>query len=265
MKRILTFAVFFILFSCSKEQNNTVLPASGTLLRYVKGASGSVQSEFIYDNAGKIVTRNLFSGETLLGQADIRYKNGRAHLVDQKVNVSGSMTGSNYVYSRGEFIYNREQIIQKNHFIKENEQATPVLRSFSVFEYNAAGLPVKETRFLDDGTPLGYTDYSYDLAGNVILSASYNRNAAGEMQLTQEAGYQHDQKSNPYLKVYLPVENIPFSVNKNNITKATFTNYVENAQGVTNSSVTTYGAFNPKQLPLSMVEDNDNKFFFEYN
>lgn len=265
MKRILTFAVFFILFSCSKEQNNTVLPASGTLLRYVKGASGGVQSEFIYNNTGKIITRNLYSGDKLLGQAEIRYENGRPHLVDQKMDVSSSTTAYQYVYSQAELIYHGKQIIQKNHFAKGNERATPVLRSFSVFEYNAAGFLVKETRFLEDGTPAGYTDHSYDLSGNVVLSVSYHRNAAGEMQLTEKTSYEHDQNPNPYLTVYLPVENIPFSVNRNNITKTSFTNYAVNAQGaVTNTSITTYGAFNAKQLPLFMVEDN-NKFFFEYN
>lgn len=262
MKKLLAFAVFIIFISCSKEQDTTTaLPASGTILRYVKGASGGVQSEFIHDDAGKIVTRNSFSGETLFGQAQIHYKNGRAHLLDQKMDVSSAMFAPNYVYSRIEFIYHNDRIIQTNHFVRENERAAPVLRSFSVFDYNA-GLLVKQTRFLDDGTPLGFTDYSYDLAGNIILSESYHRNASGEMQQTQKIVYQHDNHSNPYLTVYLQVENIPFSINKNNITKAISTDY---SQGVSATSNTSYENFNLYQFPLSMVEENNNRFTFEYN
>ncbi len=262
MKRLLIFSIFLVLFSCSKDQENTVLPASGTLLRYVKSSSGSVQSEFIYDNAGKITSRNTYSADKLLGEASIHYKNGKAHLTDQKMDISSSTTGVHYIYSRSEFVYNGKQIIQNNHFLKESEHATPVLRSFTVFEYNAAGFIVKETRFLDDGTPLSYTKYSHDLSGNITLSENYERNTAGEMQLIQKTSYQHDQNMNPYLTVYLPVENIPFSVNKNNITHTTVTNYT---QDVTNVSVTQYGNFTQRQLPQYMIENNDNSFLFEYN
>lgn len=265
MKKMLAFATLLILFSCSKDQDaNTALPASGTLLRYVKGASGNVQSEFVYDNTGKILTRNLFSGDKLIGQTHIRYKNGKAHLLDQKMDISSSTLATNYHYSQSEFIYHRNQIIQKNHFAKTNETAIPELRSFSVFEYNA-GFLIKQTRFLEDGTPLGYTDYNYDVAGNIILSESYNRNNAGEMQLTQKVTYEHDQKNNPYLTVYLSVENIPFSINKNNIVRATATNYTQSAQGIANSSNTSYQEYNPQQLPLSVIEENDNRFLYEYN
>ncbi|MBX3240310.1 MAG: hypothetical protein KIT80_02335 [Chitinophagaceae bacterium] len=266
MRGIPAIISILLIFSCTKSDPLTPQP-TGTMLLYVKGGnpgSESVQSEFRYDNAGNITTRISYFGEKISSQADIRYKDGKLHTVESKFDVSSSSLATHYVYGKSDFEYNAEGlVVQKNHHLKENNSSTYELRSFSVFDYNASQLPVKETRFRLDGTPYQYTNYIYDASGNIVQQEFYQLDAAGEMQLAFSTGYEHDQKKNPYLKVYHSVENIPFSINKNNIVTTTI-QYTIVPQGSSTSSSTIYNAFNRQDYPLSM-EENGNRFVFQYN
>jgi len=265
MRKIVAIAGLLFLFACSKEDNvESVSLLPGSALRYVKSGNGNILNEFTYDKSGNIQKRVSYFADKVSSAADMHYKNGRLASVDLKMDVSSSMTAPNYIYGRYDFEYDiAGNIIQQNHYTRKTAQEAYTLGSFSVFEYNSSRLPVRVSRFMPDGTKYQYVDYAYDMAGNVVSSELYAiSEGAGEMQPVHKSIYQHDGKSNPYLKVYHPVENIPFSVNRNNITEIITTSYSGPVREHTASTV--YGDFNSHSLPLWM-EENGTRFSFEYN
>ncbi|HRQ49835.1 MAG TPA: hypothetical protein PLR74_04820 [Agriterribacter sp.] len=83
--------------------------------------------------------------------------------------------------------------------------------------------------------------------------------------LTLKRSYLHDDRRNPYKNVYHSIENIPFSVNDNNITAITTINhnsYLPSTPAQSIRSATTY-VYNSLGYPERMNE-NGNEFVLEY-
>lgn len=269
MKRqlyILAFVLF--IFSCKKD---TVIPndTSGPKLMFVKAKTSGgdiIQNENIYNENGNIKTRisyKDYAAGLVSAKTEYQYQDGRLVQKDDQMDVSSSSFASQYVNSRSVFEYSSNRIIQSNHYLKIDGDYE--LRSFTVFSYNVAGRPVKQTRYSADGALFGYTIYTYK-DDNVLTSEEYTQKQSDpEPVLTLKCSYQHDNKKNPYRNVYYSIENIPFSVNENNIAETTSVNYniyPSSAQGVSSTSQTTY-VYNNWDYP-SLMNENGNEFVLEY-
>lgn len=269
MKRqlyILAFVLF--IFSCKKE-GEIHHDVSGAKLLFVKTkVSGGdiIQDENIYNESGNIKTRISYKDYTaglIFSKTAYTYESGKLIQLDEQVDLSGSTFSTQYQYSRSNFEYNGNRIIQRNHYLKIDDDYE--LRSFTVFSYDDFGHPVKQTRYSADGALFGYTLYTYE-GNNVVLSEEYYRNEFNpEPVLSFKHSYRYDNKNNPYRKVYHSIENIPFSVNENNITETTsvnYNNYPSSAQGVSSTAPTTY-VYNNLGYP-SLMNENGNEFILEY-
>lgn len=267
------YLLFFLVFAmgiagCEKtaiKQNDRTVPQ----LRYIKARTNGgdiLQNEYQYDDMGKIKTRISYKDYTagLIGSlADYTYQDGRLLQIDEKMDFSSSSTAVQYVVGRSTFVYNGNQIIQQNHYLKSGNNYE--LRSFSVFTYDIAGHPVKQTRYLSDGSLIGYTLYTF-VDNNVVLSEFYQlKQPTAIPELAIKSRYRYDNKKNPYRQVYQQIENIPFSVNANNITESTaiyYAAYTSSAQATTSASTTTY-QYNSMGYP-ELMKENGNSFILQY-
>ena len=268
MKRQLYILAFvFLIFGCKKDaviQHDV----SGAKLVYVKARVNGrdiIQNENIYDEKGNIKTRISYKDYTaglMLSKTSYTYENGRLIQTDEQMDFSASTSGTNYQYSRSNFEYSGNRIIQRNHYLKVNDDYE--LRSFTVFSYDDEGHPVKQTRYSSDGALLGYTIYTYE-GNNVVLSELYNiKQSDPDPVLILKYSYKYDSKNNPYRNVYYSIENVPFSVNENNISEVTSVNYnyPSSAQGISSTTSTTY-MYNNWDYP-SLMNENGNEFVLEY-
>lgn len=268
MKKLLVFALGISLFSCSKDEapgNNQPVEEA---LSFVKtGANGDIiLDENIYQADGKIKTRIGYKDHSLgivSSKSDYSYENGRLMQTESQMDLSSSTSATQYSYSKSDFEYNNSGLVtQRNHYRKENDQYE--LISFSVFTYNNEQLPVRENRYMPDGTLYGYSTYVYNSDGNVTELKNYSVTGPGSAHaLTLKQSFKYDAKNNPYTRVYHLTENIPFSVNHNNITETTTVNYAINAQGISSTSTTSYQSYNNNGFPTNMNE-NGNIFILQY-
>lgn len=268
MKKLLVFVLGICLLSCSKEETpgNNAIPREA--LRFVKtGVNGDIiLDENIYHPDGKIKTRINYKNYTLglIGsQIELSYEDGLLVQTEIKTDMSSSSSAIQYSFGRASFEYdNSGKAIQRNSYLKFDDEYE--LTSFSVFTYNNNSLPIRESRYTPDGTLYGYSTYGYDNAGNVISSEYYAITQPGASPVLRlKNNYKHDNKKNPYTNVYLLVENIPFSVNQNNITETITVNYAVNEQGTSSTSTTSYASYNSKGYPTNMNEDG-NIFILQY-
>lgn len=269
MKRQLYILAFILfIFSCKKD-GEIYRDASGSKLQFVKTkANGGdiIQEENIYNESGSIKTRISYKDYTaglMFSKTTYTYERNKLIQIDEQVDFSSSSFSSNYQYSRSAFEYSGNRIIQRNHYLKTGDDYE--LRSFTGFSYDDLGHPVKQTRYSADGELLGYTIYTYE-GNNVVLSEAYSINQSNaEPVLALKYSYKYDNKKNPYRMVYHSIENIPFSVNENNITETASVNYntyPSSAQGAGSISQTTY-VYNNWDYP-SLMNENGNEFILEY-
>ncbi|MFT3702200.1 MAG: hypothetical protein QM802_07515 [Agriterribacter sp.] len=260
-------AFLFLVMACKKDTaSDNQAPASPALI-FVKTKQSnntSVLNKNIYAETGEIKTRisyKNFSSGLIGAQTDYLYEGGNLIQVDDMVDYSSSTATAQYAYSRVLFDYTNGHIVQRNNYLKTGDQYD--LKSFAVFEYNAQGLPQKETRYSADGAFTGYSVYEYAADGNVAISSEFgiNNNSATPVLMVKYT-YLHDLYNNPYKKIYNLIENIPFSVNTNNIIQTTVINYNSNGSPQTSVSKTTY-TYNEKAYPVYMNE-NGNEFLLEY-
>jgi hypothetical protein len=267
--RILFFCMCWVLLliGCKKDiaSNDKVVVTPVLVSVKAKQSKGnSVLNENTYSGDSNIKTRVSYK-DYILGlisaKADYLYDGDKLIQIDDQVDYSSSTASTQYSYSRIIFDYTNNRISQRNNFLKNGDQYE--LRSFAVFEYNQAELPEKETRYTADGALSGYSIHEYAASGNVISSSEYGVNSNNPTPvLLIKRTYYYDTHNNPYKKVYSLVENIPFSVNANNVTQTVSVNYSDPGNPQTTITQTIY-AYNDKGFPVYMNEDG-NEFLLEY-
>ena len=241
--------------------------ASGPYLVSVKTVANGrtiVQNEFQYSIDGRIktgigykdYTKNLVSYKRTYNYEDRNLLSS-----EMQIDIASSLSTVNYVYSKTQYEYSSDLIIQSNHFSKKNDQYE--LTSFSTYTYNNKKLPARVSRYTAGGSLYNYSTYIYDENGNVTLWEEYQIDDTGNPVKNFQRTYQYDDKRNPYKNAYQLLENIPYSVNQNNIISSTWTNYTVNSSGNPNVSTTKYNGYNSAGYPVSMSEQ-DNIFEFEY-
>ncbi|HRP54852.1 hypothetical protein [Agriterribacter sp.] len=259
-------ALVLLIFSCTKD-GEIRRDVSGAKLQFVKVNGGDIiQEENIYNESGNIKTRisyKDYAAGLIFSKTTYTYERDELIQTDDQVDFSSSTFSTQYQYSRSRFEYSGNRIIQRNHYLKTGDDYE--LRSFTVFSYDDPGRPVKQTRYSADGELLGYTIYTYK-GNNVAQSEAYSINQSNAEPVPAfKYSYKYDNKKNPYREVYHSIENIPFSVNENNITETISVNYniyPLSAQGVSSTSQTTY-VYNSLGYP-SLMNENGNEFILEY-
>ncbi len=264
IKDLLYILGFALCFAGCKKDRVVPLDASGPKLMFIKARTNGgdiIQNEYLYNESGSIKTRIYYKDYAtglIGGKTEYTYQDGRLVQKEDQVDFSSSTFSVLYSNSRSVFEYSGDHIIQQNHYLDINNQYE--LRSFTVFAYDNAGHPVKQTRYSADGALLGYTLYKYK-GNNVAVSEEYSpKQSDPEPVLILKCSYKHDNRKNPYTKVYYSIENIPFSVNENNITETTTVSY--NDYPSSPASFTSY-VYNHSGYPV-LMEENGNTFILEY-
>lgn len=257
MKKLFVVILGVWLFGCSKDEkpvnNGSLGHEQLTLVK--SGVNGNIiLNENIYAPGGQIKTRIDYKNYSLgliSSKAELTYNDGRLVQIETQMDFSSSASATQYVYSKAALEYNNNGlVVQRNNYLKVNGEFN--LSSFTVFTYNDQRLPSRENRFTPDGTLYSYSTFEYDAAGNVTEQKDYHQGQPGASPvLTQMKRFEYDDKNNPYKVIYQPIENIPFSVNANNIVKTTVVNYTINPQGISSTSATSYPSYNSKAYRLA--------------
>ncbi|PVD51436.1 hypothetical protein DC498_14980 [Terrimonas sp.] len=266
-KLLYIFAICILLAGCEKNEAPSNVNRSDAALAFVKALSNGqeiVQNEFQYSADGKIKTAlgyKDYSKNIISYKRVYSYEDDKLASSEIQMDISSSLYAVNYIYSKTQYEYSNNLIIQSNYLSKKNDQYE--LTSFTTYTYNDKKLPVKVSRYAAGGSLYAYSTYTYDESGNVILSEDYQLNALGEPVKNMQRSYQYDDKKNPYKNAYTLLENIPYSINQNNITASAWTDYTTNPQGNTGNSITKYNSYNSYGYPTSMDEQG-NIFLLEY-
>lgn len=271
MRTVLWFVAFWVLLAaCEKDRAaGQVKAASGAFLSMVKAErenGGMVLNTITYNTDGAVQTRisyKDYNAGLISSKTEYVYRDGRLEQIDEQTDYGSGVSSGTPVYSRSVLVYGLDgEVIQKNYFLRKDEQYE--LKSFTTFTYNTLGLPSMETRYAADGALTGYSVYDYDDKSNVKSASVYAINATSpEPALASKTDYTYDNGLNPYRNIYAAVENIPFSVNRNNVVWSSFTDY-SNPTGHPQPAVIRVDyTYNKNAFPSSMNE-NGNLFSLGY-
>ncbi len=232
MKKIsVIFLISLVLFSCEKVKTDSRLIIENTNIPLISRViiGGEVYMEYSYNNA------NLLTEEK-----------SKFHYVKHTYNDINQLITSDYYWDTRiassnsrvlEAALNREEWV--------NPENTP--KSIShVFEYDIKGHKIQKSyirpedtnidvvEFLYEGERVvratgyyngsisGYTDYSYDVEGNVITAKRYNVSSEGIAELSTTTECEYDNMHNPY-RSFKRLITPGIYTNPNNITKETYT------------------------------------------
>lgn len=271
MRTVLWFVVFGVLFAaCGKDKTAGQMKADpGTFLTVVKaeGEKGEmVLNTITYNTDGSVETRTTYkdyNAGSIGSKTAYIYRDGRLEQIDEQADYGPGASSAGGEYSRSILIYDQQgEVIQKNYFLEKEEQYE--LKSFTTYTYNTQRLPSIETRYAADGALTGYSLYEYDDKGNVRSASVYAINATSpEPVLASKTDYAYDNGLNPYRHIYAAVENIPFSVNRNNVVWSSFTDYSKPPAHPQPVVMRVDYTYNKNAFPSSMNE-NGNLFSLGY-
>lgn len=259
-----------LLVACEKDKAvNQRERDRGDLLSVVKVKQGNneiILNTIDYYANGSVKTRvgyNDYSAGLISSTAEYKYRDDKLEYVEEQINYGAGVSSNATVHSRSGFVYDAEgNVIQKNYYLYRAAQYE--LKSFTTFTYNMQGLPAMENRYAADGALTGYSIYEYDGKGNVRSAAVYSINSTNLVPvLISKTAYTYDSGLNPYRNIYAAVENIPFSVNRNNVVQTRFTSYAEPAVCLQPATTQAAYIYNKSGYPSSL-DENGNRFFLEY-
>jgi hypothetical protein len=246
--------------SCSKDTTDIAYPGGPRLSRILAG--GIVSSEFSYDTEGRLVKKISYLSSGVIGSESTGYyDSGRLVKVENAFNISSSMTSVNMDRGYAALYYDN------NNRLKETRNYRLVGNSYqyvsrSVPEYDARGRTISVTLYdPNNGTLYNKNTYQYNAADNVIVEEFYQANAGLPGPSTRRE-YEYDGFKNPYKGHWV----MPFTVNANNITKITGTNYLSSpgitapATATTLISIKTY---NSDGYPV-LVNEYGVDYVYEY-
>lgn len=264
IKHLLYVLGFALCFAGCKKDSVVLHDASGPKLMFIKARTNGgdiIQNEYLYNESGSLKTSISYKDYAMGligGKTEYTYRDDQLVQKEDQMDFSSSSFSVLYSNARSVFEYDGDRVIRQNHYLETNNQYE--LRSFTVFTYDNAGHPVKQTRYSADGALLGYTLYKYE-ENNVVMSEEYSpKQPDPEPVLILKCTYKHDIRKNPYRNVYHRIENIPFSVNENNITETTTVSYTDYPSSP--ASFTSY-EYDNSGYPVLMNE-NGNTFILEY-
>ena len=172
--------------------------------------------------------------------------------------VSSSALTQLLVYSYTDYKYDAGgMLIEEIYYTKKGNVYE--LTSKSVPTHDAMGRVISILHLSIDNKPFNLARYEYDSKGNVSVQETFHYDGTTPRPSSRSV-YEHDTKRNPYVNLSV----MPFSVNRNNIVKHTFTNY-NSATGTptVNVNQTVYKSYNNGGYPIEVLENGTN-FIYEY-
>jgi len=262
--------LLILLAACEKDKAVTqIITDQRTFLSVIKAIQDDgeiVLNTIDYNTNGTVKTRISYKdypSGLISSKADYIYRDNELEYIDEKINFGSGAFSNATQFNRSVFEYDTEgKVIQKNNFQFNNTKFE--LKSFITFTYNIHRLPVMENRYAENGALTGYSIYEYDKGGNISSASVYSINTMNQTPvLTSKATYTYDSGENPYRKIYATVENIPFSVNLNNVVKTSIADFSKPAVHLQPAQTLVRYIYNKNGLPIAM-DENGNRFLLEY-
>jgi hypothetical protein len=224
-------------------------------------SGGNISHEYVYNEKG-LVTRQTFYGIGGKKAAETTYlydSNNKLARTESMHDLSSSTMSQLMAYGYTEFRYGTDgRLLEEKIYLKTGPQFE--FRSKVNLSYDAQGRTISRLLLSSDDKPFNLHKYEYNNRGNIIVEESY-RYEGTTQKLSFRRSYEHDKENNPYINLGV----MPFSVNRNNITKLTMTNYeVTPGTPVISTSETIYKKYNSRRLPVEVVEHGAVTFIYEY-
>jgi hypothetical protein len=110
---------------------------------------------------------------------------------------------------------------------------------------------IKQQNIFWENNRVGYIEYIYDFAGNVIVETLNTISATGVEELSTTTVYHYDQKQNPFKQIS-KLMTPGYNTNSNNIIKETQTIHLNAAQGgdIAETTINSY-KYNTNGYPIS--------------
>jgi hypothetical protein len=249
-----------IVTACTKDNASNRNNPGGTKLHRVL-SGGKVSHEYVYNERG-LVTRQTFYGIGDKKSVETTYQydsDNKLARTESMHDLSSSTLSQLLEYGYTEFKYGTDgRLTEEKIYLKTGPQFE--FKSKVNLSYDARGRIISRLLSSPDDKPFNLHNYEYNNSGNIIVEESYRYEGTTQI-LSFRRSYEHDNENNPYINLGV----MPFSVNRNNITKLTMTNYeVTPGTPVITSSETIYKKYNARGLPVEVVEHGTVTFIYEY-
>lgn len=260
MKRIyfLLVPLAVLIFSCSTNTGSRSVADGSKLYRIT--AEGKLSHEFEYNLNGTIAKQSIYGIQEKKMMEQVYFYDSTDRLVktESYSDVSSSTLTQLLVYNYTDYKYDAGgRLLEEIFYTKKGSLYE--LTSKSVQTYDAMERVISRLQLSIDNKPFNLTTYEYDAEGNVIVQETFQYDGTTPKPASRSV-YEHDTKRNPYVKLSV----MPFSVNRNNIVKHTFTNYNSiSGTPTVNTSQTLYKSYNSAGYPIEVLE-NGTTFIFEY-
>ncbi len=253
-------SIALLALACSRDTADIASTGGPRLIKILAG--GNISSEFSYDREGRLVKRTSYLSSGVIGSESTGYyDSGRLVKVENAFNIGSSMTAVTMDRGYSTMFYDRDnRLVETRNY--RLVAGTSLYVSRAVPEYDAKGRTISVTLYDPNNSTLySRNTYQYNASGNVIVEEFFQASAGISGPSTRRE-YAYDGFKNPYMGHWV----MPFSVNANNITKITATNYL-GAPGITAPSTGTtlisIKTYNSDGYPV-LVTENGVDYVYEY-
>ena len=253
---MLPLAVLFS--SCSTNSVSTSVADGSKLYRIT--AEGKLSHDFEYNLNGTIAKQSMYGIQDKKIMEVVYFYDSSEKLVktESYSDVSSSTLAQQLVYSYTDYKYDAGgRLLEEIVYTKKG--SVYELTSKGVPTYDAMGRVISHLWLSIDNKPFNLARYEYDAKGNVNVQETFQYDGTTPKPSSRSV-YEHDDKRNPYINLSV----MPFTVNRNNIVKHTFTNYNSATSTPTvNINQTVYKSYNNDGYPIEVLENGTN-FIYEY-
>jgi hypothetical protein len=226
----LAFAFFFslIFFSCEKDKQfiieNTDIPLISKVL-----IGGEIYMEYSYNDANLVIeeknkfhyAKHTYNDNNQLITSDfywdMRIASSNSSVLEAAMNRKEWVNPDNTPKSISHVLeYNSMKHIIRKSFIR------PSGNNSDYMEFQYENDRIVRTTGYNNNSISGYTDYLYDIAGNIIKQTKYFISSTGIAELSTTTEYEYDNMHNPYQSFKRLITPGVYT-NPNNITKETYT------------------------------------------
>ena len=215
MNRLLLAPLLVLLLVSCKKNDAIVAYVDGPQLARIRAANGFVQTEFRYDELGRLVNQKSYSPSRKTPD-EITYaydRQGRLEKIETSTlsYLSCAACEGPAMKFTQTFEYDGNGRVART---KNLNEAGFVASEWS-YDYDAAGRIVRQNSFFNSTNQKGrYDTFAYDARGNITKTESF----AADGTLTNQYTYTYDDRPNPFRGVYLGIQAAMFR-SPNNIVR----------------------------------------------
>jgi hypothetical protein len=204
MKRLLLAPLLVLLLvSCKKNDDVIVATVDGPQLARIRAADGTVQTEFTYDDLGRLVNQKSFSSLRKTPD-EIRYAyDGQGRLEKIETSTLGHLSCAACEGPAMKFTQTFEYDGSGRLARTKNVNEAGFVASEWSYEHDANGRIVRQSSFFTSTNQKGrYDTFTYDARGNITKTETFSADGT----LTNRYTYQYDDRPNPFRGVYLGIQ-----------------------------------------------------------